>query len=112
MITFQIDHLEKEKREHLVKLKQQEKKWDYLVRALHIEEVELRQAEYEKWAVDDKESWEKFERERIEKAHHEHELLVGVVFCGYIYIIGTILSYQLVWCRIAKLVPVELENET
>jgi len=79
ILQKQISHLEKEKKEHMNRLKQQEKKWDYFVRAMHLEEVELRQHEYDKWAVDDKDEWEMLESERIERALVEHELLVKTV---------------------------------
>lgn len=79
MIQIQIGHIEKEKREHLAKLKQQERKWDYFVRAMHIEEIPLRQTEYEKWAVEDKKHWELYEDDRIKRAHVEHDILIKTV---------------------------------
>uniref|UniRef100_A0A915IK11 Eukaryotic translation initiation factor 3 subunit 10 n=1 Tax=Romanomermis culicivorax TaxID=13658 RepID=A0A915IK11_ROMCU len=79
ILEKQILHLEQEKRETMNKLKSQEKKWDYYVRAMHLEELPLRKEEYEKWAVEDVDHWENYETYRIDKAIEEHKLLVETV---------------------------------
>lgn len=77
LLFLQISHLEQEKRDQIAKLKEREKKWDFLVRAMHVEEILLREEEYKVWAVEDLKTWEEYETNRIEKATEEHNFMVN-----------------------------------
>lgn len=85
--------MEQEKKEQLAKLKQQEKKWDYFVRAMHLEEIPLREEEYKAWAVEDRKMWDEYETNRIKKAIEDHRFMVSffgicrkmcVIFCFFL----------------------------
>ncbi|VDP37894.1 unnamed protein product [Soboliphyme baturini] len=68
--------MEQEKREQLAKFKQLEKKWDHFIRAVHLEEIPLRQKEYEDSIESVRQFWEEHEVERIEKAKEERKMLL------------------------------------
>ncbi len=60
--------MEKERKDQQTKLGTQEKKWDFLLRALHREEIPNRQEEYSLWKVRDLDDWETFQTERVQTA--------------------------------------------
>ena len=51
----------------------QEKRWDHLVRALHVEEIPFREAEYTAWAPGHRSAWEEWEASRVKKETEDHE---------------------------------------
>lgn len=53
-------------------MKQQEKKWDYYVRAIHVVEIPLREAEYKERAAKDRQLWEEHEAERVQRDEEDH----------------------------------------
>ncbi|KRZ21452.1 Eukaryotic translation initiation factor 3 subunit A, partial [Trichinella pseudospiralis] len=73
LLQKQICHMEQEKREHMARLKVAEKKWDHFVRALHMEEIPLREEEYNEFCKMSVIWWERNERERIFKAVEEQK---------------------------------------
>lgn len=76
ILARQVEQLDKEKKELQSKLKAQEKKMDYLARAMRVEEVPLLKKQYEDQLVSDKQFWDEQEEERINKAVAEHQTLV------------------------------------
>ncbi|XP_074614008.1 eukaryotic translation initiation factor 3 subunit A-like [Acropora palmata] len=76
ILARQVEQLDKEKKELQSKLKAQEKKMDYLARAMRVEEVPLLTKQYEDQLVSDKQFWDEQEEERINKAVAEHQTLV------------------------------------
>ncbi|KRX40110.1 Eukaryotic translation initiation factor 3 subunit A, partial [Trichinella murrelli] len=73
LLQKQICHMEQEKREHMARLKVAEKKWDHFVRALHMEEIPLREQEYSEFCKMSAIWWEKNEKDRIFKAVEEQK---------------------------------------
>ncbi|XP_073238688.1 eukaryotic translation initiation factor 3 subunit A-like isoform X4 [Porites lutea] len=76
ILARQVEQLDKEKKELQIRLKTQEKKMDYFVRAMRVEEIPLLNKQYEEHLVQDKEFWEEQEEERINKTVTEHKKLV------------------------------------
>jgi hypothetical protein len=77
MLIFQFRKLDTERREQAAKLKAQEKKWDHMVRAMHLEEMKQRKAESEEQRLVSAADWEVFEKERVAKARY---VLLSLLF--------------------------------
>lgn len=60
-----MEQLEKEKRELHERLKSQEKKVDYFIRAKRVEEVPLLEQDCKDQSVKNREKWEQQERDRV-----------------------------------------------
>lgn len=65
ILRRQYEQLEMEKKEQVNKLRTQEKRIDYLVRAMRIEEIPLLEKYMAEKRVKDEEEWEKAEEERV-----------------------------------------------
>eukprot|EP00795_Rhopilema_esculentum_P012434 gene12434-3101_t len=74
IIRIQVEQLDKEKRELSLKMKTQEKRIDYMARAMRREEIPLLEKKYEEDSVKDKIFWEQQEEEMIATAEKEHEI--------------------------------------
>lgn len=73
IIRIQVEQLDKEKRELSVKMKTQEKRIDFMARAMKRKEIPLLEAKYEEDSRKDKVFWEQQEEEKIENAKKEHD---------------------------------------
>ena len=67
IVAMQVEQLEKEKKDMQEKLRQQEKKVDYLERAKRIEEIPLLEKQYEEKKIKEQEFWE---IQEAQKASH------------------------------------------
>jgi len=74
ILQKQVEQLEKEKRELQERLKSQDKKVDYFIRAKRLEEIPLLEAHAAETAVTKRDNWEKLEADRIEGLKSEREL--------------------------------------
>lgn len=74
IMAKQVEQLEKEKKELMERLKNQEKKIDYFARAKRLEEIPLLEEQYEKEKVINRDFWEQQEAERIENLKKDREL--------------------------------------
>lgn len=65
ILQKQVEQLEKEKRELQERLRSQEKKIDYFIRAKRLEEIPLIQDHVQALAAKSKVNWEKQEQDRV-----------------------------------------------
>ena len=65
ILQKQVEQLEKEKRELQERLKSQDKKVDYFIRAKRLEEIPLLEAYAAEQAVTKREQWETLEADRV-----------------------------------------------
>ncbi|VDM97595.1 unnamed protein product [Thelazia callipaeda] len=78
VLREQRDRLDEQRREQQARLQQQEKKFDHLVRAYHLQEIIARKAISDNFAIKAPENHEAYEKYRIETAIKEHENAVAV----------------------------------
>lgn len=69
-----FEQAKKEQKEQFFKQRRLERKLDHLERAKRLEEVPLREKEYEKWRELDRKIWEESENQRIQDFYAEREL--------------------------------------
>lgn len=65
ILQKQVEQLEKEKKELQERLKSQEKKVDYFIRAKRVEEIPLLETHAAETAVTKREQWDKLETDRV-----------------------------------------------
>lgn len=65
ILQRQYEQLDREKREQTTKLRSQEKRVDYLVRAMRSEEIPLREKYLKDQSIQDEKEWDKDEVERV-----------------------------------------------
>uniref|UniRef100_A0A914XEM4 Eukaryotic translation initiation factor 3 subunit A n=1 Tax=Plectus sambesii TaxID=2011161 RepID=A0A914XEM4_9BILA len=78
VIQEQLRKLDTERRDQAAKMKAQEKKWDHMVRAMHLEEMKQRKLETDNQLAIAAENWEVYEKERVAKAKEDHEVAVAM----------------------------------
>ncbi|VDK46888.1 unnamed protein product [Anisakis simplex] len=77
VLREQRDRMDEQRREQQARLQQQEKKFDHLVRAFHLEEMKARKAITDEYRRTAPQLHEEYEKKRIENAIFEHERAVA-----------------------------------
>lgn len=67
-IVFQLRRLDAERREQATKQKAQEKKFDYMIRAFHLEEMKVSKDTSDEYRRQSEHEWEQYEKNRVAKA--------------------------------------------
>ncbi|VDK85826.1 unnamed protein product, partial [Onchocerca ochengi] len=78
VLREQRDRLDEQRREQQARLQQQEKKFDHLIRAYHLQEMVARRAISNNFAVKAPQNHDSYEKRRIENAIKEHENAIAV----------------------------------
>uniref|UniRef100_A0A0R3S108 Eukaryotic translation initiation factor 3 subunit A n=1 Tax=Elaeophora elaphi TaxID=1147741 RepID=A0A0R3S108_9BILA len=78
VLREQRDRLDEQRREQQARLQQQEKKFDHLVRAYHLQEMIARKAISDNFAVKAPQNHDCYEKRRVESATKEHENAIAV----------------------------------
>jgi len=77
ILQRQYEQLDREKREQMMKLRTQEKRIDYLARAMRIDEIPLLEKHFAEKKVRDEKEFEREEKERIRLAEEDHKLALA-----------------------------------
>uniref|UniRef100_A0A915Q053 Eukaryotic translation initiation factor 3 subunit A n=1 Tax=Setaria digitata TaxID=48799 RepID=A0A915Q053_9BILA len=78
VLREQRDRLDEQRREQQARLQQQEKKFDHLIRAYHLQEMVARKAISDSFAVKAPQNHDAYEKRRVESATKEHENAIAV----------------------------------
>ncbi|EFO16467.2 eukaryotic translation initiation factor 3 subunit 10 [Loa loa] len=78
VLREQRDRLDEQRREQQARLQQQEKKFDHLIRAYHLQEMIARKAISDNFAVKAPQNHDAYEKRRIENATKDHENAIAV----------------------------------
>lgn len=78
VLREQRDRLDEQRREQQARLQQQEKKFDHLIRAYHLQEMVARKAISDNFAVKAPQNHDSYEKRRVENAIKDHENAVAV----------------------------------
>lgn len=68
MLREQRDRLDEQRREQQARLQQQEKKFDHLIRAYHLQEMMARKTTFDNFAVKAPKNHDSYEKRRVENA--------------------------------------------
>ncbi|KAM3724649.1 Eukaryotic translation initiation factor 3 subunit [Dirofilaria immitis] len=78
VLREQRDRLDEQRREQQARLQQQEKKFDHLIRAYHLQEMIARRTISNNFAVRAPQNHDSYEKRRVENATKEHENAIAV----------------------------------
>lgn len=90
VLREQRDRLDEQRREQQARLQQQEKKFDHLIRAYHLQEMVARRAISNKFAVKAPQNHDSYEKRRIENA------MCVQIHCFYLFYFFSAFSFHVV----------------